>query len=97
MTISQSVENSKTYIVFTRGSYHNINNMIRSVESGTFINNIKPTFGYSLGYKLPIKLYVGYEGLNLTGNMILQQGEHRLIAENLGAVSGKEVIRIRSF
>ena len=83
LEINQEAANSKVYLVFTEGGQEDIENRIDIIESGDFLNQLTPTFGFGLGEKLPVKLVLGYDDIDVTsGFTVLQRGSHELVLES---------------
>ncbi len=80
---------SSTALVFSRGSWKEIDNRMRDIEKGTFMSYIKPSFGFGLGSGYTLKMVLSYPNIDIVGNMMLQKGSHRLKIENLGAQDGR--------
>ncbi|RLJ07067.1 MAG: hypothetical protein DRP16_04145 [Candidatus Aenigmatarchaeota archaeon] len=94
--ITQNLENSEIFLIFTRGNWKNIENVIKIIESGEFLLEVSPTFGFGLGTLYPVKLILFYSELNLTGSVMFGKGSHKLIIENNGFENEKPIINIRS-
>jgi len=90
--IEQNVSDERIFLVLSRGDYKIIDNRIRYIVDGTFLQNIKPTFGFGLGILYPIKILLNYTSIDIQGNLILQKGRHKIELEYNDSVSGRPTI-----
>ncbi len=95
--ITQDLTNSKTFLVFTQGDWSAVNNRIDSIEKGTFLTNIAPSFAYGLGVKYPIKLLLEYSDIDLQSTLLFQAGTYELELESNKTDSNKALIIRRIF
>lgn len=77
--------NSSTLLVFSKGSWKDIENRMRDVERGAFMSYTEPSFAFGLGAGYILKMVLSYPAIDIVGDMVLQKGLHRLKIENLGA------------
>ncbi len=94
LVISQYMENSQTFLPFTRGSWEEIDSKINMIENLEFLANIVPSFSYGLGTKYVIRMLLQYSNINLQGNITLRRGTHKLVMESTGTIGGKQTINI---
>jgi len=93
--LEQNFTEEKVFLVFSTGNYRSIDARIRSIADGTFLSNIKPTFGFGLGLMYPVKLLLNYTNIDIAGNEILQRGRHGLILNYTNVTGNKPVIEIK--
>jgi len=93
--IRQDIKNSRVFLTFTKGGWQIIDKNINLIEAGEFLSCITPSFAFGLGNFYPIKLLLSYMDIDITGDMVLQRGEHRLIIENTGTSGNRPVVNIR--
>ena len=93
--LSQSIEGSRAFFVFTKGDWTTIENRMALILGGTFFQHISPSFAFGLGILHPLKLLLHYDTIDLEGWLSLERGYHKIIIENNGTVSGKPQIIIR--
>ncbi len=95
LELTQEMENSRVFLVFTLGDWRAIENRMPMIEAGRFLANILPSFSYGLGNKYALDLALGYTDIDLQGVLNLRKGSHNIILENNGTLSGKPVVLIR--
>lgn len=93
LVLTQGLENSHAFLVFTQGGWESVENRMPLVESGTFLSGIKPAFGYSPGFLYPIKIVLEFPRTDLESGLILQKGGYELAFTNLGESGGKALVR----
>jgi len=94
-TMSLNNGNSgKTFLVFTKGDWKNIEEKIGLIEAGEFLSKISPSFAYGLGLYHPVKTIVEPEGMDILNELILNPGTHEISIEYPHSVGGKPAIYI---
>lgn len=84
-----------TMLVFSQGDWNSIEKVILPVESGSFMKNPSPSFGFGLGTYYPVTVLLRYTDIDITGSLDQSKGTLRLTIENMGVSGGKPVIEIR--
>ena len=92
--IDQNLDNSRIFLVFSKGNWRTVESKIDLIESGKFLAAISPSFAFGLGTLYPIRLILTYTGIDLIGNFILGMGQHKIVVENLGTSDGKTLVKI---
>lgn len=77
----------KTFLTFTRGDWRNIDNRMSLIKSGIFFDQIKPTFGFGLGFLYPIKIIIQQPGFDIINNHIIQKGRQGMTIAYNGSVN----------
>ncbi len=96
LTISQELTNSKSFLVFTSGDWHTIDNRISLIESGEFLNKISPSFAHGLGISYVIKILLSYADIDVMNDLILQKGLHGIELRNTGIAGRKTMLNVSS-
>lgn len=94
---SQMFSNSIVFVVFSQGNWRNVNNRISSIESGEFLTSSKPSFGFGLGGKYPLKLILEYDNININKTLTLGRGYNKIVIEKTGVSQGQANIDIGRF
>jgi hypothetical protein len=81
LTLSQDIENSNVFLVFSRGSWKEVEKRISSVEKGNFLQEVSPTFGFGTGLYRTVMLLLSYTTLDIQNERIIQKGRHRIVAD----------------
>ncbi|GAI97248.1 unnamed protein product, partial [marine sediment metagenome] len=68
-------------LAFTKGDWEAIDNRITSITSGSFMQEIAPSFAYGLGLKHPIKMVLNLTGIDIQTELILNPGAHDLVID----------------
>lgn len=84
-----------TMLVFSQGNWSNIEKVILPVESGSFMKNPSPSFGFGLGTYYPVTVLLRYTDIDIAGSLDQSKGMLKLTIENMGVSGGKPVIEIR--
>lgn len=96
IALNQSFENSMAFVVFSRGDWRKIDNVIDLIEEGIFLEKPKPSFGFGLGRTYEIKMMLKYDLVDFIGNRgVLSKGDRTVVVTNNGTVSSKAGILIR--
>ncbi len=80
---------SSTALVFSRGSWKEIDSRMRDIEKGTFMGHVEPSFAFGLGSGYMLKMVLSYPAIDIVGDMVLQKGSYKLKIENLGVQDGR--------
>jgi hypothetical protein len=94
--ISQDLQGSKILLGFTSGDWNNVDAIISSLEDGTFLQEIAPSFSFGIGALYPIKVLLEYQDINITGNFGIHSGFRKITVSNEGFWNGKPKVKIES-
>ncbi|MFH1364781.1 MAG: right-handed parallel beta-helix repeat-containing protein [Candidatus Aenigmatarchaeota archaeon] len=92
LLLQRNLTNTKMLLPFFRGGWHDVEKRIPVLESGEFFQEIKPTFGFGLGVKYPIKMILTYNNIDLQGDLIAEKGLHKIKIESNKTNNEKAVI-----
>jgi hypothetical protein len=93
--IQQDLQNSRVLLTFTQGEWQDIERVIPLVETGKFLMELSPAFGFpSTGALYPVTIMLRYPGIDLTGDLTTGKGSMSLAIENRGVVDGNLTINI---
>ena len=96
LVLTHNINDSKSFLVFTKGNWEKIDKRIPLIEAGTFLDHAAPTFGYGLGLTQAMNAIVAYTNLiDLRNTQILHQGEHTLVIEYVSRQEGNPVLEFR--
>ena len=84
LTLSQELQDSKSFIVFTSGDWTTINNRMGLVENGQFLNEITPSFAHALNTLHAIKIMLSYTDIDILDDMVIQRGSHKIYIKKEG-------------
>ncbi len=93
--ITQGLQKSRIFLVFTKGDYNNIEKNIGLIESGDFLAKISPSFAYGLGSLFPIKIALEYPDIDIQDDLKLRRGTYRLLISYVDFSEGRPVISIK--
>ncbi|MBL7160872.1 MAG: hypothetical protein ISS93_03425 [Candidatus Aenigmarchaeota archaeon] len=82
LSLEQNLTHSQAFLVFTSGDYEAIDNRMELIEKGTFLQEISPSFSFSLGTKNPVKLLLNYTSIDIQGNFTFRKGYHEITLES---------------
>jgi len=94
LELEQNLTNSRVFLTATQGDWNAIGNRISLIETGNFLSQISPSFGFPLGGLYPVTLLLKYQNIDLAGDLSLGKGQTRLVIENKGLSGGKPVVEI---
>jgi hypothetical protein len=91
-----NLSNSIALLVFTQGnSWRVVDNRIDSIEKGSFMEELLPSFSFGLGEKQSIGAMIEFSGIDITSkNMIFDRGYYRFFVENKGEAGGKDLVAV---
>ncbi len=95
LTVSQALEGSNTFLVFSKGNQNTIENRLPLLKEGSFLEYATPTFGFGLSNTQLIKMALSYTSIDIEGLDILSSGLHSLVIEKKGTEGGKPVVDVR--
>lgn len=95
LTVSQSLEGSNAFLVFSKGNQNTIENRLPLIREGSFLEYAIPAFGFGLSNTQLIKMALSYPNIDIEGLDILSSGLHSLIIEKKGTQDGKPLVGIR--
>jgi len=82
VTISQNITpQKKVFLVLAEGDWHQAEKRADMIESGGFLNKIKPRFGFGLGQAYPLKILLNYTNLDIRNSIVLQRGRQELVID----------------
>ncbi|MFH1294405.1 MAG: helix-turn-helix domain-containing protein [Candidatus Aenigmatarchaeota archaeon] len=86
LTMNSVMKNSNTFLVFSKGDWNNVNNLIGIIESGTFLLRHSPSFAYGLGTKSVVSIMLKYGNIDVLGETIFGRGDRtiNLVNQNAG-------------
>jgi hypothetical protein len=84
LVLSQNLENSKSFLVFTAGDWQTIDNRIGLIEEREFMNEISPSFSHGLGISYLVKILLSYPDIRFGDNMTFGKGYHGVVFNNMG-------------
>jgi len=84
----------KILLPLTRGTWREIDNRMGLIHAGAFLDSIKPTFGFGLGWLHPIKIILEPASFDLISSLILQKGRQGLTVSYNGTVGTTPTIVI---
>lgn len=93
LILSQEIENSNIFLVFTQGDWKSIENKISYIEAGEFLDISSPTFGFGFGIYRTILFLLNYPEFDIQQNRIIQTGKRRVIIDYVN-YTDKPVINI---
>jgi|GEM_PF-2870420 len=96
LTLSQGIQNSKSFLVFSSGSWRTIDDRMDLIEKREFMSKDSPSFAYGLGLERAIKILLSYGNIDIVDDLILQAGTHDIITENIGRTGAQVMLRVRS-
>jgi|GEM_PF-5964810 len=86
---SQKFSNALVFLVFSKGSWRQVDNRMDVIEKGEFLSQISPSFSYGLGVKYPLKIVLGYDNLDINDTLSVGRGYSRISVENKGVTGNK--------
>jgi len=94
--IIKNMTNTKTLLPSTQGTWRDVDNRMDIIKSGDFFLEIKPTFGFGLGYLYPIKVILEYANdIEIAHTeLTLRKGVHKLELESYRMLNGSKNITI---
>lgn len=95
LEITQEIQRSRIFLVFSEGDYRNIDKNIGLIEQEDFLSQISPSFAYGLGVLSPIKVVLEYPDIDLVGGFSLRRGDYKLLINYQGVSGNKPVVGIR--
>lgn len=72
---------------FTTGSAGDVEDRITLIESGTFMSQFNPNFGFTLANVMTIRLTLRLTEIDLISDLALSPGPHSIVIENVGETS----------
>jgi len=82
-------------MAFTQGEWQDMEKRMADIESGKFMEYVSPSFGFGLGSYHPLKVVLGYTGIDLDGVVSMSRGFYKLVIENKGESGGRTLVEIR--
>ncbi len=91
----QGLENSNTFLVFSKGDWKNIDSRIDLIESRKFLSEISPSFSFGLGLYYTIKIILEYTNIDIANDALFQKGTNNIVVENKGTSGGKPLVSVK--
>jgi hypothetical protein len=83
------------FLAFSQGDWRVIDNMMVDIDAGDFLDYISPSFAFGLGTRHPLKVALGYSGIDIEGGLAVSRGIYKLVIENMGQSGGRPLVEIR--
>ncbi|MFB6295140.1 MAG: hypothetical protein ABEI97_05245 [Candidatus Nanohaloarchaea archaeon] len=84
------------FVPFTTGEADDIGDRIPLIESGDFLDEFNPNFGFTLAEEMTVRLTLQFVDINIENGLTLDAGTHRLVIENRGDSGGIPKVSINA-
>ena len=84
------------FLAFSQGGWQAIDGRMGEIEGGEFLDHVSPSFAFGLGTWHPLKVALGYTGIDIEGGLAVSKGIYKLVIENKGQSGGMPLVEIRS-
>jgi len=91
---SQRFSSSMVFLAFSKGNWRIVNNRMSQIEKGEFLSAPKPSFGFGLGGKYSLKVFLSYQDIDINSTLVIGRGYNRLVIEKTGSTGAKARIDI---
>lgn len=93
--VTQKRGSASYFVPFTSGDRFSVENRISLIRSGNFLDQFNPNFGMQLVEDMLIQLTLRFTNVDLTSDMVLSSGIHRLLITNIGEnAAGEPQVRV---
>ena len=92
---SQRFSSSMVFLAFSKGNWRIVNNRMSQIEKGEFLSAPEPSFGFGLGNKYPLKVFLNYQDIDINSTLVIGRGYNRLVIEKTGSTGAEARINIK--
>ncbi len=84
------------FLAFSQGGWQVIDERMGDIEGGDFLDHVSPSFAFGLGTWHPLKVALGYSGIDIEGGLAVSKGIYKLVIGNKGQSSGRPLVEVRN-